>query len=170
MREAYGKGMRRFFFFMLANCFVFAVTSNRNQHEFFEAIVLARNTLHVCSSLSDSVVERAFTSSPYRKKHLSQKAQAQARGIAGRSYRHLVASCTPYLSPACPAKPSHSINNSPHSLPIAGHTFSLSSGSSVHTNIRPALAIRSNMSQILPSHSCYRSWNRRQQQRCISGK
>jgi hypothetical protein len=35
-----GMGMRRYFS-MLANYFVFPVASNRKQHEFFKAIVLA---------------------------------------------------------------------------------------------------------------------------------
>jgi hypothetical protein len=161
---------------MLVSYFFLAVASNRKQHEFYSKRLFLRtkrqlpSLLHICSLIPDRVAERAFTSSPYRKKHLSQKAQAQARGIAGRSYRHLVASCTPYLSPAPPAKPSHSINNSPHSLPLTGHTFSLSSGSSAYTKIRPVLAIRSNMSQILPSHSCCKSWSRRRQQHCTSGR
>jgi hypothetical protein len=65
------KGYRFFFSFMLASHFDLAAANNRKQNEFFEAIVLARNTLHVCSFLPDCVVERALTSSPYRKEHLS---------------------------------------------------------------------------------------------------
>jgi hypothetical protein len=66
------EGNEAFFFsFMLASHFDLAAANNRKQNEFFEAIVLARNTLHVCSFLPDCVVERALTSSPYRKEHLS---------------------------------------------------------------------------------------------------
>jgi hypothetical protein len=67
----------------LANYFVFPVASNRKQHEFFKAIVLAHEmTIALrgtsAPSFPDYVVEHAFTSSPYRKKHLSQKGSSSS--------------------------------------------------------------------------------------------